>query len=90
LGTPFDVFSATTAHQTANALVAPTNSHWESMALITTQTDDQPQSFTWYLGGTLPEWIGTPVVAVVLLENGDVELAQAIGQGVLALVLDGE
>ncbi len=90
LGAPFDVFSVTSANQTANALVAPTNSHWESMALITTQTDEQTQSFTWYLGGTLPDWMGTPVVAVVLLENGDVELAQAIGQGVLALVLDGE
>ncbi|MFH1184202.1 MAG: FtsW/RodA/SpoVE family cell cycle protein [Chloroflexota bacterium] len=41
------------------------------------------QVLTWYVAGTLPDWQGTPLVVVVLLESGDVSAATKIGSGLL-------
>ena len=93
LGGAEAVFSRNAVNQAANALVSPELPIWESLALLTTEdegTGNEDKAFTWYAGGTLPDWIGVPVVAVVLLENGDVALAKEIGQGVLRLVVSGD
>ena len=41
------------------------------------------QVITWYLSGTLPDWRGTPLVSVVLLESSDLASATAIGNQLL-------
>jgi len=41
------------------------------------------QVLTWYLAGTPPDWQGTPLVVVVLLESGDVPAATRIGSSLL-------
>lgn len=38
---------------------------------------------TWYLAGTLPNWSGTPLALVILLEESNPDLARKIGQDVL-------
>lgn len=38
---------------------------------------------TWYIAGTLPDWEGTPYIAVVLLEQSDAALAEQIGRKIL-------
>lgn len=52
---------------------------WQFTASAGTTTE----SFTWSLGGTLTNWQGTPVVAVVLLEEDYPLLANYIGQELL-------
>ena len=84
---PEDVFPTSAARQTAAALTSPDLPVWESLSLVATQDEAASHAFTWYTGGTLPSWAGAPVVAVVLLEDGNVELAREIGQGVLGEVV---
>lgn len=42
---------------------------------------------TWYIGGTLPGWDGTPLALALLLEEDDPALAEMIGQSMLNTVL---
>ena len=53
---------------------------WQTMARVPNGSD---QSYTWFVGGTLPTWNGTPLVVALLLEEGDQVLANRIGQTVL-------
>jgi cell division protein FtsW (lipid II flippase) len=45
-------------------------------------------SVTWFIGGTPFEWNGTPLIAVIALENGDTAAANFIGQELLMSALD--
>ncbi|MCB9135071.1 MAG: FtsW/RodA/SpoVE family cell cycle protein, partial [Anaerolineales bacterium] len=85
LGGQETVFSDTAAQLTAKSLTATNLSIWESLALIENPKADA--AFTWFVGGTLPDWEGAPVVVVVLLEKADVELAKEIGEGMLGEVI---
>jgi hypothetical protein len=38
---------------------------------------------TWYAGGTLPDFAGRRLALAVLLEEGNAQLAETIGQSVL-------
>ena len=38
---------------------------------------------TWLTGGTLPDWQGTPYALALVIESGDVDLAQKIAKSVL-------
>jgi cell division protein FtsW (lipid II flippase) len=51
--------------------------------LIEQATEYTGQTYTWYMGGTLPGWQGISLAAVVLLEEFDPISAQQIGQAVL-------
>jgi len=42
----------------------------------------------WYLAGAPPDWQGTPLTVVVLLEDGNIYLAQRIGSEVLKSALN--
>ena len=42
---------------------------------------------TWHLAGTLPDWSGTPLALVVLLEEDNPTLAEAIGSELIELAL---
>jgi len=42
---------------------------------------------SWFMGGTPPDWNGTPLIAVVALENGNVAAADTIGRGLLKSAL---
>jgi cell division protein FtsW (lipid II flippase) len=44
---------------------------------------DKAQPITWFLAGTLPNWSGTPLAVVVVLEEKTPSLAQSIGRDVL-------
>jgi len=52
---------------------------WETVSI----DSDFEYTYTWYLGGTLPGWQGTPIAIVVLLEDGNELLVQSIGQSLL-------
>ena len=46
------------------------------------------ETYTWYLGGSLPNWQGVPVAIAVLLEEDNPYLAEYIGQAVLQTALN--
>ncbi len=52
---------------------------WEA----TGTAQDEEQQFSWYIGGTLPNWTGQPMAIAVLLEEDNADMAQSIGENVL-------
>jgi len=66
--------------ETAQAL-AGENPYWS----FTGTGDDTP--ITWHLAGTLPDWSGTPLALVVLLEEKNPALATEIGQNLIGTAL---
>ncbi len=67
------------AQETATALTAAGQPFWQSLAVA----PESDHSVTWFLGGTLPEWNGTPLALAVLLEEDNPDLAEQIGQKML-------
>ncbi|NMB90044.1 MAG: hypothetical protein GYA17_16930, partial [Chloroflexi bacterium] len=67
------------AAQAVRLLALPDLPAWQSLG--TAQTEGHP--LTWYLAGTLPEWQGSPLAVVVILEERDPALAQKIGRSIL-------
>jgi hypothetical protein len=78
------IFSPSTVEKvTENALVAM-QPYWRIVS-----DDISPTSgIAWFLGGTPSGWQGTPLIAVVALENGDTGEADFIGQKLLKSALD--
>ncbi|MDK1118322.1 MAG: FtsW/RodA/SpoVE family cell cycle protein [Anaerolineae bacterium] len=77
LGEPVHVLAPNTAHETAQTL-AGDKLYWS----FTSEPGGDP-AITWYLAGTLPEWKGTPLILVVLLEENNPKLAGRIGEKLL-------
>jgi len=40
-------------------------------------------TYTWFIGGTLPQWGGTPLAVAIVLEENNPQLAQTIGETLL-------
>jgi len=82
-GEPRNAFSAEAASQAALALQAGERPYWESMGRF----ESRANPVTWYLGGSLPDWQGVPLVVVVALEADNPVLAREIGRGLLEFAL---
>jgi hypothetical protein len=80
---PKTVFSPQVAQAVAADLAAPDMLFWQSAAVATSGVDAGSQSVSWFLGGTLPAWQGSPLVVVVVLEVDSPWQAVAIGQTLL-------
>lgn len=70
------VMAASTARRLREELASSTQSLWYQTghAFI---NDDQP--LTWYIGGTMPGWTGTPLAIAIAIEANAPELVQTIG-----------
>jgi cell division protein FtsW (lipid II flippase) len=79
-GKPLQVLNAEAASLRIAPFALPDGLIWQIAALA---SNDSPQAYTWYLGGTLPAWSGTPFSLALLLETADTDLAASIGQSVL-------
>jgi len=71
---------AESAREITKAL-AGENPNWS----YTGSTSDPP--LTWHLAGTLPDWNGTPLALVILLEENNPALAKVISESLLATAL---
>jgi cell division protein FtsI/penicillin-binding protein 2 len=78
-GQPQVIFSAQSSSQTAQLLQVPQEPYWESMGRL----ESRAGPLVWYLGGTLPNWQGTPLAIAVVIETDQPELAQKAGRGIL-------
>jgi hypothetical protein len=81
LGESTEALPAPFARETAQAF-ARENPYWS----FTSTTDDS--HIAWHLAGTLPDWSGTPLALVVLLEEDNPTLAKEIGEGLLKTALE--
>jgi hypothetical protein len=83
LGQTVDVFSSDIANDLALRFAVQNQSYWEWTGVAQSGT---PYN-SWYLAGTLPNWQGTPLTLVILIENNDPLIAQRIGQQLIQAAL---
>jgi cell division protein FtsW (lipid II flippase) len=76
---PQPIFPASASEQAAQILQVSQKPYWESMGRLESSTGP----LAWYLGGTLPNWQGTPFAIVVVIETDNPELARQAGRGIL-------
>ncbi|MEA3440138.1 MAG: FtsW/RodA/SpoVE family cell cycle protein [Chloroflexota bacterium] len=75
------VISEGAALTTAKRLRSTELPVWESIAVAVGVTNDD-LAVSWYLSGTTPDWAGTPLVLVVLVEEQYPNLAKDIGMNI--------
>lgn len=73
------IFAPETANSIAKSLANSDQPYWEWSGVGNSSRD----TFSWYLAGTLPNWQGTPLDVVVLLEGNYPITAESIGQQLL-------
>ncbi|MBI3172592.1 MAG: FtsW/RodA/SpoVE family cell cycle protein [Chloroflexi bacterium] len=76
---PVTAIPASAADQAAEAFLVQGNAFWEFVG----QARQNDVTITWYLGGTLPNWQGTPLAVVIALEEDDPALARQAGRELL-------
>jgi membrane peptidoglycan carboxypeptidase len=79
LGTSREAVTAAQADSAAAAFIQAGKNYWSHIG----RADGKEGSVTWYIAGTPPNWTGTPLAVVVLLEQDNERLAQWIGQELL-------
>jgi hypothetical protein len=67
---------ADAARHTAETRIVPGQPFWDFGGT----GSEAGQTIRWYLTGTLPDWKGSPLALVVMLEENDPGLAKAVGQ----------
>lgn len=78
LQTPKPALDPAGANNTALRLAVQQETYWQYLA-----TAQEADSYvTWYVGGTLPNWQGTPLAIAVLIEGNDPRAA-SVGQQIL-------
>lgn len=79
LGTPFEALQASAADEAASVYLVENQTYWQHLG----QAYEDESAFTWFIGGTPPNWQASPLVVVVVLEETNVRLAQRIGKELL-------
>jgi membrane peptidoglycan carboxypeptidase len=77
---PQKVLDPTRAEQEVMSLTVPNQLFWQ----WTTAAVDGKKTLTWSIGGTLPDWQGSPLAVVVLLEDEDPAWAAYMGLNLLS------
>ena len=80
LAKPIQSLDPITANTRAQELAFEKQHIWQYAVNAMNGTD---QAISWYVGGTLPDWDGTPLVLALVLEENNPTLAESIGQEVL-------
>ena len=84
LDDPVPVLPPAAAKAAAIALAADGMEIWQSVASTPSGGNaSSQQAITWYLGGTLPDWNGTPLALALVMEGDDPLEATQAGQSVL-------
>jgi len=77
-------FPAANVAKTAQALMVSGQPIWQWNG----QADQDKKTYTWSLGGTLPNWQGVPLAIVVLLEENNLDRAAFISQNLLVAAIN--
>jgi cell division protein FtsW (lipid II flippase) len=84
ISNPLSVMVVAEAQQLAESHQAPDQPFWQLEA----SSSEKGKSFTWFVAGTLPNWQGTPLTLIVLLEEDNAPLANSIGEALLTKALE--
>jgi hypothetical protein len=79
LNDPVTALPSASVAEEAQALMISGQPFWQWNTVVTQAN----QTFSWSLGGTLPDYQGVPLAVVVLLEENDQNLAGLIGRSLL-------
>ena len=81
---PVSVISEAAANSAASLLAVAELEIWQSVALAPSgESESGNQAITWYLGGTLPGWGGTPLALALVLEEDNPARAAQAGRAIL-------
>lgn len=86
LGQSIQAVDSVTALRITELLKWEDTSRWQVTASASTQ-DNEP--VTWFIAGTTSDWVGQPLVVVVVLEEDDPGKAESIGIALLEQVSQG-
>jgi hypothetical protein len=76
LGTTNQIFSPEVVNDLVQPLAVKNSAYWEWSGIARSNQEIS----TWYLAGTIPNWKGTPLTLVVLIEGDDQITSQNIGR----------
>ncbi|RJP52068.1 MAG: hypothetical protein C4583_07435 [Anaerolineaceae bacterium] len=76
---PLEVMDEAGARLAAESLQVADQPYWRYGARVS----EKGKSFTWFVAGTLPNWQGTPLTLIVLLEEDNASLANSLGEALL-------
>jgi len=76
LGMPTKAIQPETADEAAQLFIQNGNRFWSHIG----SAEEGDSSVTWYIAGTPPNWGGTPIVVVILIEDNNIRLAERIGE----------
>jgi len=76
LGATSKIFSPDVTNNITSQLVSQNHTYWEWTGVAQSNQEFN----TWYLAGTLPNWQGTPLALVILIEGDNQSIAQGIGR----------
>jgi hypothetical protein len=83
---PENVFSKMEADNTANLLADDELPIWQVVSVgadsVGVSGEDQ-SAYSWFIGGTLPDWPGVPLAIAVLLEEKDPQRVLEMGESML-------
>ena len=78
LDSPVKVYEPGKTKAISDQFQTPKQPFWEYSTVISDR--DPANSITWFIGGTLYDWKGTPLTVTVLLEESNISLAKKIGE----------
>jgi hypothetical protein len=78
-GNPFEAVTPAQADQAAAANLEEGKNYWSHIG----RASGKEGPVTWFVAGSPPNWQGTPLAVVVLLEEDNERQAQWIGQELL-------
>jgi hypothetical protein len=78
------VFSSAAVNRTIEEEMISKQPYWG----VASEAKSLNSKIAWFVGGTPSNWQGTPLIAVVALEDGDSRSADRIGQGLLNSALE--
>ncbi len=81
---PVEVFTTNTAEDTANDYAVNQDSFWQNIG----QSTQKESAITWVLTGTPPDWQGTELIEVVLLEENNKSAGEWIASELMAAALN--
>jgi cell division protein FtsI/penicillin-binding protein 2 len=79
LGTPIEVKQVSAWEEAVLAYLANDQAFWRYIGL----EHEGESSFTWFIGGTPPNWQGAPLALVVIVEEENIPLVRHIGNELL-------
>jgi cell division protein FtsW (lipid II flippase) len=71
-----EVFASDSVKAVVSEAMVEKQPYWQALS----EGNNSDSNFAWFMGGTPPDWQGTPLVAVVALEDGNLQSAKFIGQ----------